>query len=84
MIPLSFANIDDIFIILKINGKEEEKIRLMDIGFSINSEIKVINKSAKNMIVLVKDSRIAIEQNTTMKIQGEIKSKVLLKNNKIF
>ena len=68
MMPLSLANIDEEYIIKKVGGSEEIKSHLQDLGFVVGSNIKVINKLGKNIIVNVKETRIAINDQMAQKI----------------
>lgn len=85
MISLNLADIGETFKIFKINGKDEQIKYLQSLGFIINNEISIINKNGNNLIVNVKDTRIAIGKQIANKIQGEIvvKEKVFVKRKKI-
>ncbi|MCI8380806.1 MAG: ferrous iron transport protein A [Lachnospiraceae bacterium] len=55
-------------IIRKIGGKQEVKIYLENLGFVVVGEITVINAIGGNVIVKVKDSRIAVSREMAQKI----------------
>ena len=55
-------------IIRKIGGKQEVKIYLENLGFVVGGEIAVINAIGGNVIVKVKDSRIAVSREMAQKI----------------
>ena len=68
MLPLSALQDGEKGIIRKIGGKPEVKRHLADIGFTVGDEINVITEKNGNIIVKVKESRIAISKEMAMKI----------------
>ncbi len=68
MIPLSFAEIEEDNIIKKIGGKPEVKKHLENLGFVVGGNVRVVNKLGGNIIVNVKEARVAISQEMAMKI----------------
>lgn len=68
MMPLLFANVDEDNVIKKIGGSVQMKHHLENLGFIPGSSIRVINKSNGNIIVNVKDVRIAISKELAKKI----------------
>ncbi len=60
--PLTMASVGEKNIIKKISGKEEIKHFLESLGFVSGSEVIVVNHTAGNVIVNVKDTRVAISQ----------------------
>ena len=68
MIPLILSNVGDQNIILKITGKDEIRQHLFDLGFVVGETITVVSKNGGNMIVGIKDSRIALDHNLTNRI----------------
>ncbi len=66
--PLSFANIGDVNTVKKISGTTAQRQHLNDLGFVQGADVSVISKVKGNVIVLVKDSRIAISKELAMKI----------------
>lgn len=68
MIPLSYADVDTLQIIKKIGGSPEAKKHLENLGFNIGGEIKLISVLNGNVIVKVKESRIAISDELARKI----------------
>ena len=68
MIPLTLADVGEENIIKKIAGKQEVRLHLENLGFVIGSAVKVINKIGGNVIVNVKESRIAISKEMAQKI----------------
>ena len=66
--PLTMACQDDRFLIKKINGKEEVRRFLENLGFVAGAEVTVISKICNNLIVQIKDSRVAISNEMAAKI----------------
>jgi ferrous iron transport protein A len=46
----------------KLGGPEDLKKRLLAMGFTVGSEVRVVAQLAGDLIVLVKDSRLAISR----------------------
>ena len=60
--PLSVAEHGKNFEIKRINGKDQTRRFLETLGFVEGSLVRVISKMGGNLIVSVKDSRIAIDK----------------------
>ncbi len=68
MIPLTFANIGENMVIKKIGGSPEVKKHLEAMGFVAGSDVSIINAFAGNVIVNIKQSRVAISNEMAKKI----------------
>ena len=68
MLPLSVAGVGEDNIIKKIGGKPEVKQHLENLGFVVGGSVRVITVMGGNVIVNVKDSRIAISREMAQKI----------------
>ena len=68
MMPLALANVGEENIIKKIGGKPEVKQHLENLGFVVGGTVKIVNTMGGNVIVNVKDSRIAISKEMAQKI----------------
>ena len=68
MMPLTFANIGEDNIIKKKGGRPEIKKHLENLGFVVGGNVTVINTLGGNVIVNVKESRIAISREMAQKI----------------
>lgn len=68
MMPLTLANVGEENIIKKIGGKPEVKAHLENLGFVAGGSVTVINAINGNIIVNVKESRIAISKEMAQKI----------------
>ena len=62
MMPLTFADIEEDNIIKRIGGTPEVKKHLENLGFVVGGNVKVVNRMGNNIIVNVKESRIAISE----------------------
>lgn len=68
MMPLTMADTGVSNIIKKVGGKEETRRFLENLGFVAGGEVIVVSEINGNMIVNVKDSRIAIGKDMANKI----------------
>lgn len=68
MMPLSLAEQEKEFIIRRIGGNPEVKKHLEDLGFHVGGTVSVISKLGNNVIVKVKESRIAVSDELARKI----------------
>ena len=68
LIPLVFADAGEKQVIKKIGGNDEIKHHLENLGFTVGATVTVVNSLAGNIIVKVKESRIAINEEMAQKI----------------
>ena len=68
MLPLSLAQQGEENIIKRVGGNQETKKHLEDLGFIVGGEVTVINSLGGNVIVNVKDARVAISEEMARKI----------------
>ena len=68
MMPLSMVKAGETNIIRKIGGKEEVRKFLENLGFVTGGVVTVVSEIGGNMIVNVKDSRVAIGKDMANKI----------------
>ena len=68
MMPLTLAEVGEENIIKKIGGKQEVKAHLENLGFVVGGAVTIINAIGGNVIVNVKESRIAISREMAQKI----------------
>ena len=66
--PLSMVKKGEANIIKRVGGKEEVRKFLGNIGFVVGAAVTVISEIKGNMIVEVKDSRVAIGKDMATKI----------------
>ena len=68
MMPLTMAKTGETVTIRKISGKDEVRQHLAELGFVVESNVTVVNEIAGNLIVQVKDSRIALDKTMANRI----------------
>ena len=68
MMPLMFATIGEENIIKKIGGLPEVRQHLENLGFVVGGNVTVISDMGGNLIVNVKESRVAISKEMAQKI----------------
>ena len=66
--PLTVADTGVEYVIKRIGGKPEVRQHLENLGFVIGSVVSLINTIGGNVIVKVKESRVAISQEMAQKI----------------
>lgn len=68
MMPLSMAKPGEINYICKITGKDEVRQHLAELGFVVGGQVTVVSEIGGNMILSVKDSRIALDKGMANRI----------------
>ena len=66
--PLSLAELGEENIIKRIGGSPEVKRHLENLGFVVGGEVTVVNTLGGNVIVNVKEARVAISKEMAVKI----------------
>lgn len=66
--PLTLAPTGEESIILRIGGSQDVKQHLENLGFNVGGVITVISEISGNIIVKVKESRIALDKSMAQKI----------------
>lgn len=62
MMPLSMAKTGETVTIRRITGKDGVRQHLAELGFAVDAEVTVVNEIAGNLILQVKDSRVALDR----------------------
>lgn len=68
MMPLTMAQNGEANTIKKVGGKEETRQFLENLGFVVGGVVTVVSQASGNLIVNVKDSRVAIGKDMANKI----------------
>ena len=68
MMPLVLADIGQEYTIRKLSGSPEVKKHLEDLGFVVGGNVTVVSALQGNVIVKVKESRVAIDEELARKI----------------
>ena len=68
MMPLTFAELGERNIVKRVGGNDEIKKHLADLGFVVGSEVSVVSSINGNVLVNVKESRVAISEEMARRI----------------
>ena len=68
MYPLTVAEIGEENIIKKVGGKPEVRQHLENLGFVVGGSVRVVSAMGGNLIVNVKESRVAVSREMAQKI----------------
>ena len=68
MMPLTLANIGEETMIQRVSGSQEVKKHLEDLGFVPGGSVTVVSALGGNIIVKVKEARVAISEEMARKI----------------
>lgn len=66
--PLSLANVGEVNIIKKIGGTPEVKKHLANLGFVVGGNVQIVSTLGGNVIVNVKETRVAISEEMARRI----------------
>lgn len=68
MMPLTLANSGEELMIKKVGGNPDTRKFLESLGFITGGTVSIINEINGNVIVNVKESRVAVSKEMAMKI----------------
>ena len=68
MLPITMTRPGETVTIRKITGKDEVRRHLAELGFVVDSDVTVISEIAGNLILQVKNSRIALDKTMANRI----------------
>ena len=68
MMPLTMARPGETVTIRKITGKDEIRQHLAELGFVVDSDVTVVSEIAGNLILQVKESRVAWDRTVANRI----------------
>ena len=68
MIPLTYADVGAEQIIRKVGGSPDRKKHLEDLGVTVGGSVTLVSEMGGNLIVKVKESRIAVSREMAQKI----------------
>ena len=66
--PLAMAQPGETVTIRKITGKDEVRQHLAELGFVVDSDVTVVSEIGGNLILQVKDSRVALDKTMANRI----------------
>jgi ferrous iron transport protein A len=68
MLPLSVCKPGDSGAIVRITGKDDVRRHLAELGFVLGENVRVLSEIEGNMIVQVKESRVALSKDLASRI----------------
>ena len=68
MMPLALADIGEEYTIKRIGGSAEVKKHLENLGFVVGGTVKIVTALGGNVIVNVKEARVAISEEMARKL----------------
>ena len=68
MMPLTMARPGETVVIREITGRDEVRQHLAELGFVVDESVTVISEMAGNLILQVKDSRVAVDRTMANRI----------------
>ena len=68
MMPLGMARVGEVNVIRRITGRDEVRQHLAEMGFVVGEEVRVVCELSGNLILSVKDSRVALDRSMAMRI----------------
>ena len=68
MMPLGMAGVGDVNTIKKITGRDDVRQHLAELGVVVGAQVCVVSEMGGNLILSVKDSRIALDKTMAMRI----------------
>lgn len=68
MLPLSYAEVNEANVIKKVTGNPQMKKHLEDMGFVTGAIVSVVSTVNGNLIVNIKDTKVALDKQLAMKI----------------
>ena len=71
MMPLLFAEDGEASIIRSIGGSEEIRRHLNSLGFVAGATVRIVSRMGNNVIVNVKETRVAVDEKMASKIMIE-------------
>lgn len=66
--PLTMTKAGDTVTIRKITGKDGVRQHLAELGFVVGETVTVVNEISGNLILQVKEARIALDKTLAMRI----------------
>ncbi|MBQ4381608.1 MAG: ferrous iron transport protein A [Oscillospiraceae bacterium] len=71
MIPLTMASAGETYTVVRISGRDEVRQHLGELGFVPGQEVGVVTEMGGNVILSLKQSRIALDKTMTNRIMVE-------------
>ena len=68
MMPLTMAKAGETVVIRKVTGKDETRQHLAELGFVVDTAVTVVSQLGGNLILQVKDSRVALDKTMAQRV----------------
>ncbi len=68
MMPLTMAKTGETVTIRRISGRDDVRQHLAELGFVVDGTVTVVSELAGNLILQVKDSRVALDRTMANRI----------------
>ena len=68
MLPLAMAKAGETVRICKITGKDDVRQHLAELGFVVDTDVLVVSEISGNLIVQVRNSRVALDKSMAMRV----------------
>ncbi|MBM6715533.1 ferrous iron transport protein A [Gemmiger formicilis] len=68
MMPITIGKPGERYLIRKITGRDEVRQHLAELGFVLDTEIVIVSELSGNLILQVRDSRIALDKTMANRI----------------
>ena len=68
MLPLTMCRAGEVGFVRKITGRDEVRQHLAELGFVVGEKVTVVSELAGNLIVQVKESRVALSRDMACRI----------------
>ena len=68
MMPLAMAGVGDVNTIKKITGRDDVRQHLAELGFVVGEEVSVVSELGGNLILSIKESRVALDRTMAMRV----------------
>lgn len=68
MMPLAMAGVGDVNTIKKITGRDDVRQHLAELGFVVGEEVRVVSELGGNLILSIKESRVALDRTMAMRV----------------
>ena len=62
MFPITIGTVGQIYKVVKVTGKEDTRRFLANLGFVADADVSLVSSIGGNVIVNIKDSRVAVNQ----------------------
>lgn len=66
--PLTMSKAGDTVTIQRITGKDEVRQHLAELGFVVGETVTIVSEISGNLIIQVKEARIALDKTLAMRI----------------